>query len=78
MPQFEVYTTATVKQGMRYRVAAATAGEAVRRVHEGDLASDDRVSTTEEECISEVVDWVWDEHGLDVTPGVFDTTDSKT
>ena len=22
--------------------------------------------------------WVWDEHGLDVTPGVFDTTDSKT
>jgi phosphoenolpyruvate carboxylase len=68
MAQFEVYTTATVKQGMRYRVAAATAQEAVRKVREGDLAPDDQISTTEEECISEAVEWVWDEHGADVTP----------
>ena len=70
MAQFEVYTTATVIQGMRYRVAAATPGEAVRRVREGDLATDDEISSTEEECISEVVDWVWDEHGADVTPAL--------
>lgn len=68
MTRSDVYTNATVKQGLRYRVTAPTPEEAVRKVLEADLGSDDEIKVTEEDCISETLDWVWDEQGDDVTP----------
>jgi hypothetical protein len=68
MPQFDVYTSALVKQGIRYRVTAPTAEEALRRVLVDSLEPQDHMSVREEECLSEAVDWVWDDEGNDVTP----------
>jgi len=70
MPRFDVYTNATVKQGLRYAVAASTPEEAVRLVlEEGDL-DPCGIKVIGEECTSETLDWVWDEEGNDVTPAV--------
>jgi hypothetical protein len=65
-----VYTSAVVKQGLRYRVAAPTPEHAVRKVLGGALEPNDHTSVTEEESLSETLDWVWDQQGNDVTPPI--------
>ena len=68
MPRFQVYANATVKQGLRYTVAAPTPEEAVRRVmEEGEYDPIDDVKVIDEECVSQTLDWVWDNEGNDVT-----------
>jgi len=68
MPRFQVYTNATVTQGLRYTVSAATPEEAVRLVFEEGDVDPCGIEVTGEECTSETLDWVWDEEGNVVTP----------
>ena len=69
MPRFDVYTNATIKQGLRITVTAPTPEEAVRRVmEEGEYDPIDDVEVIHEECVSQTLDWVWDEEGNDFTP----------
>lgn len=77
MPRFDVYTNATVKQGLRYRVTASTPEEAARLVLEQGDVDPCHIKVMGEDCVSETLDWVWDEEGNQVTPAVIMESDYR-
>lgn len=68
MPRFQVYTNATITQGLRYTVNARSAEEAVRLVLEEGDVHPCGIKVIGEDCVSQTLDWVWDQEGNDVTP----------
>jgi len=75
MPPFQVYANATIVQGLRYTVHAPSPEAAVRLVLKQGDVEPCAIKVIGEDCVSQTLDWVWDEEGNDVTPAAIMESD---